>query len=82
MSRPLRLEFAGAFYHVTSRGDRRDDIYHDYDDRNLAGHAGALVRAFQLDNSCVVLDVASVPLESKGPASNIFDAEQLGVAES
>ena len=29
MSRPLRIEFAGALYHVTSRGDRRDDIYLD-----------------------------------------------------
>lgn len=27
MSRPLRLEFAGALYHVTSRGDGREDIY-------------------------------------------------------
>ena len=27
MSRPLRLEFAGALYHVTSRGDRREDVY-------------------------------------------------------
>mgnify|MGYP002279392610 CR=1 FL=1 len=27
MSRPLRIEFSGAFYHVTSRGDRREDIY-------------------------------------------------------
>ncbi|GMQ88628.1 MAG: transposase [Gammaproteobacteria bacterium] len=27
MTRPLRLEFAGALYHVTSRGDGRDDIY-------------------------------------------------------
>ena len=27
MSRPLRLEFAGALYHVTSRGDRQEDIY-------------------------------------------------------
>ena len=27
MSRPLRLEFPGAFYHVTSRGDRREPIY-------------------------------------------------------
>ena len=26
---PLRLEFADALYHVTSRGDRREDIYHD-----------------------------------------------------
>jgi REP element-mobilizing transposase RayT len=27
MSRPLRLEFAGAIYHVTSRGDHREDIF-------------------------------------------------------
>ncbi|HJW55366.1 MAG TPA: transposase [Burkholderiaceae bacterium] len=29
MARPLRLEFAGAVYHVTSRGGRREDIYLD-----------------------------------------------------
>ena len=29
MTRPLRLEFAGALYHVTSKGDRREDIYLD-----------------------------------------------------
>lgn len=29
MSRPLRIEFAGALYHVTSRGDGREDIYLD-----------------------------------------------------
>lgn len=33
MSRPLRPEFAGALYHVTSRGDRRDTIYEDDEDR-------------------------------------------------
>ena len=33
MARPLRLEFAHALYHVTSRGDRREDIYHDDPDR-------------------------------------------------
>lgn len=33
MARPLRLEFAGALYHVTSRGDRREVIYEDDDDR-------------------------------------------------
>jgi putative transposase len=27
MARPLRLEFPHALYHVTSRGDRREDIY-------------------------------------------------------
>lgn len=33
MSRPLRLELAGALYHVTSRGDRREDIYFGDGDR-------------------------------------------------
>ena len=34
MARPLRLEFAGALYHVTSRGDRREDIFVNDEDRN------------------------------------------------
>lgn len=33
MSRPLRLEFDNALYHVTARGDRRGTIYHDDADR-------------------------------------------------
>ena len=33
MARPLRIEFAGALYHVTSRGDRQEDIYLDDQDR-------------------------------------------------
>lgn len=35
MARPLRVELAGALYHVTSRGDRREDIYLDDGDRLL-----------------------------------------------
>jgi REP element-mobilizing transposase RayT len=33
MARPLRIEFSGALYHVTSRGDRREPIYEDDEDR-------------------------------------------------
>ena len=33
MSRPLRLELSGGLYHVTSRGDRREDIYLNDEDR-------------------------------------------------
>ncbi len=33
MARPLRIEFAGALYHVTSRGNGREAIYWDDDDR-------------------------------------------------
>lgn len=34
MARPLRLEYAGAIYHVTSRGDCREPIYDDNEDRS------------------------------------------------
>jgi putative transposase len=33
MARPLRLEFPGAIYHITSRGDRQEAIYEDDIDR-------------------------------------------------
>jgi len=33
MARPLRIEFAGAIYHITSRGDRKEPIFEDDDDR-------------------------------------------------
>ena len=42
MARPLRIELSGGLYHVTSRGDRREDIYLDDVDRSnwlaLFGH--------------------------------------------
>ena len=46
MSRPLRIEFPGAVYHVTSRGDRREPIYRDDVDRqcHLDVLAAALAR--------------------------------------
>ncbi|SFJ04736.1 transposase [Nitrosomonas sp. Nm34] len=33
MARPLRIEAPGGLYHVTSRGDRREEIYLDDSDR-------------------------------------------------
>ena len=33
MARPLRLEFPGALYHVTARGNQRENIFDDNDDR-------------------------------------------------
>ena len=55
MARPLRIEFAGALYHLTSRGDRREPIYEDDEDREifldvLAGGGGGTL---QLALSCV-----------------------------
>ena len=33
MARPLRLEYPGALYRVTSRGDRQETIFDDDQDR-------------------------------------------------
>ena len=42
MARPLRLEFPGAVYHITSWGNARSDIYHSAQDHilflELLGH--------------------------------------------
>ncbi len=32
MARPLRIEYPGAFYHVTARGNERKDIFNDEGD--------------------------------------------------
>jgi putative transposase len=33
MSRKLRIEYPGAMYHVMNRGDQREDIFPDDEDR-------------------------------------------------
>ena len=35
MARPLRIEYEGAVYHITSRGNARAEIFFDDDDRTL-----------------------------------------------
>ncbi len=35
MSRPIRIEFRNAYYRVTVRGDRREDIFEDDADRQM-----------------------------------------------
>ena len=44
MARPLRIEFPGALYHVTSRGNHRQDVFADPEDRErflgILAHAG------------------------------------------
>ncbi|MDQ8021463.1 MAG: hypothetical protein REI94_06460 [Moraxellaceae bacterium] len=47
MSRPLRLEFPGALYRVTSRWDRREPIFEGYADREaLMEIVGDAMRRF------------------------------------
>jgi putative transposase len=56
MPRPLRIQYAGARYHVMSRGDRREPIFHDEKDRaqflialgQVCGKTGWQVHAYCL----------------------------------
>ena len=44
MARPLRVEFDGAVYHVTSRGNAREDIFEE-DGASLLGEKAKPVDA-------------------------------------
>ena len=47
MARPLRVEFPGAVYHLTARGDRRESIFIDDADRvALLGVVGDATERF------------------------------------
>ena len=48
MARPLRIEFPGAVYHVTSRGDRDEDIFVDDQDRQALSRFDAEALAYCL----------------------------------
>ena len=47
MARPLRMEYSGAVYHVTSRGNAGDNIYQDDKDReNFLSVLGTVVKKY------------------------------------
>ena len=56
MSRPLRIQYPGAFYHVTSRGNERQGIYKNNRDRekfleylsSASERYGAVIHAYCL----------------------------------
>ena len=50
MTRPLRIEYGGALYHVTARGNAREAIYKDDENRKV----GNGVRPYIL-HQCIVI---------------------------
>jgi putative transposase len=75
MARPLRIEFAGALYHVTARGNAREDIYRDDEDRqqflkllqNMVNRHDWYCHAYCLmDNHYHLLVETNTPTLSKG----------------
>ena len=61
MARPLRIEFAGALYHVTARGNAREDIYHDNIDRNSFCCCYRTQSIIMTDIACLLSNGQSLP---------------------
>ena len=61
MARPLRIELAGGLYHVTSRGDRRENIYFSDEDRLKWLELRGCLQTVQLAVSYVVPNEQPLP---------------------
>jgi len=72
MARKLRMEYAGAIYHVMNRGDRREDIFKDDVDRErfLAGLGEACGKTqWQIHAYCLMRNHFHLVLET--PQANL-----------
>ena len=53
VARPLRIEYAGAYYHVLNRGNRREIVFAEARDYELfLGRLGQFSRQFEVDLLC------------------------------
>ena len=74
MTRPLRIQFPGAFYHVTSRGNEKKNIFKNDDDRNR--FLKILTRSIQTYNvnlHCFVLMKNHFHLLVETPLGNLAE---------
>ncbi|MFZ2490164.1 MAG: transposase, partial [Thermoanaerobaculia bacterium] len=72
MARPLRIEFSGALYHVTSRGNERRPIFRsDADRRTFLDFLGIAVRRFGWSVTAYVLMTNHFHLVIQTPEPNL-----------
>ena len=75
MARPIRVEFAGAVYHVTARGNERRSIYRDDQDRRLfLTTVGEMVEQFGVRVLAYCLMPNHYHLVVSTPAGNLSQA--------
>jgi putative transposase len=75
MSRPLRVEYEHAFYHVISRGHRRETIYrNDGDRKNFLNKLSLVAERLQLKIHAYVLMSNHYHLLIETPQANIVKA--------
>ena len=82
MSRPLRIEFPGAVYHVTSRGDRREAIFlTDADRAGLLDIVGTALARFDASALawCLMGNHYHFVLHTRGPNLSLLMRQINGV---
>jgi len=78
MARPLRVEFEGALYHITSRGNARDEIFLDNEDRGrFLETLGETVKRFGWICHAYCLMTNHYHLLVETPAPNLSRGMQL-----
>jgi len=71
MARPLRIAFAGALYQVTSRGDRREAIFEDDEDRDrFLGVLAEVVERYNWVCQSIGTRICLIRLSVRDPADS------------
>ena len=77
MARPLRVNLPGGWYHVTSRGQRRQEIYYDRRDRvEFLRRLAETTRRFGIEVHAYVLMPNHYHLVVHTPKANLSVAMQ------
>lgn len=77
MARPLRIHIAGGWYHVTSRGQRRERIYYDRGDRvEFLKRLEELTKRYGVEVYAYVLMPNHYHLLVRTPGANLSEAMQ------
>src|SRR6266542_6921268 len=72
MARPLRIEYGGAHYHVTSRGNERKAIFRDDIDREkFLELIGRAVEQFGIRGTCLRADGQPLPSVDRNPKAGL-----------
>jgi len=81
MVQPLRIEFPGTVYHVTSRGDRRESVFEDDTDREaqLCVVAQGVER---FDVSALIRQCANSKAMQNGRRDRCLREQKIGHAAS
>ena len=77
MTRPLRINLAGGWYHVTARGNNRQTIYADDRDRqHFLDLVGKMVERYRVRLHAYVLMTNHYHLLVETPEANVSQAIQ------